>query len=406
VQSVKLMYTLKIRRKRKKIWIFLAAIIAFALVSGGFFWLEQQRAERLAEEEAAKIAEQNLSLPAPEEISIPALPKKDGAEPLPPPVSMERMKSQGCVADGLLSQYNPDSDQFISLINRSNCYYLHRSVETWLQPPRFEVVSNVMNRISKKDVVYGMFIAEAIGTNKDYENKDTGHYFRFRKMCHQESLNQWGEHTCIPTFSSSEYRDYIKYITRRAMDLGVQSFTFGQIYMQESGKKSYAKRIVKDIRSYANKKGIDVVVGAQTGSITSQKYLQLFDYIEGGVGIDSSGNVENGPCLSSRGSCWALLWHKNFAGNAKNVLLHLDWTGIKSDDLDIFARMSPEKRAETLGKLYKKFTLKNMGFLMPFFGVLDKDNGGCHGPKKRYYSPDNTYECKDEDAINSILSGN
>ncbi|OGI24361.1 MAG: hypothetical protein A2194_01985 [Candidatus Moranbacteria bacterium RIFOXYA1_FULL_44_8] len=318
---------------------------------------------------------------------------------------MSRLKKEGCVADGILSQYNPESDQFISLVNRSNCYYLHRAVETWRQPPRFEVINNVMNRITKKDVVYGMFIAEALDTKDNYKNASSGRYFRFRKMCHRDSLNRWGEHTCVPTFSSSEYRDYLKYITRRAMDLGIQSFTFGQIQMQESSNRKYAPRVVNSIREYAKKKGIDVVVGAQTGSITDPKYLKLFDYIEGGVGIDSNGDIEDGPCLSSRGSCWALLWHKNFTSNAKNVLLHLDWTGIKSDDLDIFARMSTEKRAETLRKLHKKFTSQNMGFLMPYFGVLDTSNGGCFGPKKRYYSPDNAYGCRDEDAINAILGG-
>ncbi|MFA6285587.1 MAG: hypothetical protein WC643_03630, partial [Parcubacteria group bacterium] len=173
------------------------------------------------------------------------------------------------------------------------------------------------------------------------------------------------EHTCKPTFSSSEYRDYLKYITHHAIDLGVQSFTFGQIQLQESSMRNYAPRIVKDIRSYAKEKGVDVVIGAQTGSITDAKYLKLFDYIEGGVGIDSNGDVENGPCLSKRGSCWALLWNKTFASKAKNVLLHLDWTGIPSDDLDIFARMSASKRAATLQNLYSFFKQKDMGFLMP-----------------------------------------
>lgn len=42
---------------------------------------------------------------------------------------------------------------------------------------------------------------------------------------------------------------------------------------------------------------------------------------------------------------------------------------------------------------------------MPYFGVLDKNNGGCYGPKKRYYSPDNAYGCRDEGAINAILAG-
>ncbi|NMC87359.1 MAG: hypothetical protein GYA69_02800, partial [Candidatus Moranbacteria bacterium] len=95
----------------------------------------------------------------------------------------------------------------------------------------------------------------------------------------------------------------------------------------------------------------------------------------------------------------------NFSNKAKNVLLHLDWTGIKSDDLDVFARMTRGKRAETLEKLYNKFNTDKTGFLMPFFGVLANDNGGCRGPKKKFYSPDNEYTCKDEDVINKILAG-
>jgi hypothetical protein len=261
-----------------------------------------------------------------------------------------------------------------------------------------------MSQITKKDVVYGMFIAEAIDKQADYSNLDTGHKFDFGDMCRSGSDNAWGEHTCKPNFSSGEYRDYIRYITRKAMDLGVQSFTFGQIYMQESANKDYAPEIIKDMREYAKKKGINIVIGAQTGSITDPNYLKLFDYIEGGVGIDASGNVENGPCLSSRGSCWALLWNQDFSGKAKNVLLNLDWSGIPSDDLDIFARMSDQTRAATLKNLYQKFTSQNMGFLMPYFGVLASDNGGCRGPKKKFYSPDNKYGCKDEDVINKLLA--
>jgi hypothetical protein len=65
--------------------------------------------------------------------------------------------------------------------------------------------------------------------------------------------------------------------------------------------------------------------------------------------------------------------------------------------------MPQEKRAETLRNLYQYFTAKKMGFLMPFFGVLDRENGGCYGPKKRFYSPDNRYGCRDEEVINEIL---
>jgi hypothetical protein len=336
--------------------------------------------------------------------SLPSL--QSAVEKLPPPpVSMGRLKTQGCVADGLLTAYNPENEKFISLINRSNCYYLHRAIETWLEPPNFKKISAVMDQITKPSIVYGMFIAEAVDTKADYKNEDTNEAFDFRKMCHSDGMYDWGEHTCKPTFSSGEYRDYLKYITRKAIDLGVQSFTFGQIYMQESEKRNYAPRIVKDIRKYAKKKGVDIVIGAQTGSITDEKYLKLFDYIEGGVGIDGNGNIENGPCLSKRGSCWGLLWNKAFSSKANNVLLHLDWTGITSDDLDIFARMNPATRDQALQKLHNYFTSKNMGFMMPYFGVLDTKNGGCFGPKKRFYSPDNAYSCQDEDAINRILAG-
>ncbi|MFA5776916.1 MAG: hypothetical protein WC906_00500 [Parcubacteria group bacterium] len=323
--------------------------------------------------------------------------------PVPKPVSMERLKKQGCVADGLLSEYNPDREQYISLINRSNCYYLHRAVETWMAPPDFETIEYVMNRISKKDVVYGIFIAEALKENANYFYPDENRNFDFKKMCQAGSENIWGEHSCKADFGSGEYRAYLKYITHRAIDSGIQSFTFGQIYFQQGGGGDKIADVIKEMRSYAKKKKTNIVIGAQTGKITNQKLISLFDYIEGGTGIDSDGNLPQGPCLDRWGGCWALLWNETYSKNAKNVLLHLDWSGIKSDDLDIFSRMDREKRAETLKNLYSYFSSKNMGFLMPFFGVLDKENGGCYGPKKRFYSPDNNYSCKDEDAINSII---
>lgn len=323
--------------------------------------------------------------------------------PIPTPVSMNRLKKQGCVADGLLSEYNPDREEYIDLINRSNCYYLHRGVETWLTPPDFETIDYVMGRITKKDVVHGMFIAEAIKTNADYWNNEENYYFDFKKMCQAGSENVWGEHSCKPDFGSGEYRKYLKFITHRAIDIGIQSFTFGQIYFQEGEGRDKIADTVKEMRSYAKSKKTNIVIGAQTGKITDPKYIALFDYIEGGVGIDEDGNLPTGPCLDRWGGCWALLWDERYSKNAKNVLLHLDWTGMKSDDLDIFARMDPEKRARTLKNLHSYFISRNMGFLMPFFGVLDKENGGCYGPKKRFYSPDNRYSCKDENSINAIL---
>jgi hypothetical protein len=379
-------------RKRILLNVFL---LLLAIIFASLFLLYKNKTK-----ENKNIQTENL-LQSQKEIEIPeAFPR-----PKPQPVSMPRIKTQGCVADGLLTAYNPENDKFIALINRSNCYYLHRAIETWLTPPNFSVINYIMNQITKKDVVYGMFIAEALDTRATYYNIDTAETFDFEKMCRSGSENAWGEHTCKPSFASKAYRDYLKYITHKAIDLGIQSFTFGQIYMQESASKNYAPQIIKDMRSYAKEKGVDIIIGAQTGSITDSKYLKLFDYIEGGVGIDENGNVQDGPCFEGRSGCWALLWHKTFSGKAKNVLLNLDWTGVIYDDLDIFARMDHEKRIQTLQNLYQKFTSQNMGFLMPFMGVISNDNEGCRGPKKKFYSPDNAYSCKDEDEINAIISG-
>ena len=382
----------EIKNKYSLLLIFLAATIV-----GGLVLFLTEKTNKEISEVPVLVEIKKVISKIPEEF----VPIK---RPIPDPVNMKKVKTKGCVADGLLSEYNPENDDFINLINRSECYYLHRAIETWLKPPDFETIDFVMNKINKKNVVYGMFIAEAIDTKAKYYNDYEKEFFNFDAMCREGSKNVWGEHSCKPNFSSKEYRDYIKYITSKAIDLGIQSFTFGQIYMQESGSgQEYAKEIVDDIRVYAKQKKVNIIIGAQTGAITDENYLKIFDYIEGGVGIDDNGNIEDGPCLSRKESCWGLLWHKDFSSKAKNVLLHLDWTGIKEDDLDRFARMNDEKRATTLTYLYKYFINKNMGFLMPFFGVLDRENGGCYGPKKRFYSPDNLYSCKDEGIINKLI---
>lgn len=324
---------------------------------------------------------------------------------MPGPISMEKIKKQGCVADGILSEYGGDTKSAVAMINRSNCQYLHRALETWVDTPDFQKATEIMEKIKKPGIIYGMFIAEAIRTG-EHSFEDDGKEFDFSDMCRNGSKNIWGEHTCKPNISEKEYREYIGHITREAMDIGIQSFLFGQIYFQDSAdlEKSKMKDVLEDMRAYAKEKGIEIVIGAQTGDITDEKYLRMFDYIEGGVGIGDDGVIEEGPCWSHLESCWALLWHEKYSKKANNVLLHLDWSGLLFDDMSVFARMDKDKRAKTLKDLYGYFTSRNMGFLMPMMATLNKDNGGCYGPKRRSYSASNKYTCQDEGIINSILS--
>lgn len=328
----------------------------------------------------------------------------------PSPPSMERMKQQGCIADGFLSDYGENAGGMAKLINRSQCYYLHRSLETWLRPPDFELAQKIKDRVTKKDIVYGMFIAEAIDRKANYEYPPEQREFNFDEMCRTGSENKWGEHTCQPSFEKREYMLYVQYITKQAIDMGIQSFMFGQIYLQDAtdSERSHLAIVMESMRGYAASKGIQIVIGAQTNDITDEDYLRSFDYIEGGVGLHSDGSIEDGPCFSRWWKkpgdwCWALLWNEKFSSKANNVFIHLDWSGKSGDDMSTYARLSPELRIATMKRLHAYFTDQEVGFLLPFLAPLPKENGSCYGPKKRFYSPDNKYSCKDEDGLNAIL---
>jgi len=48
----------------------------------------------------------------------------------PGPISMDLVKKNGCVADGFLSGYGDKTKEMVAMFNRSDCVYLHRSLET------------------------------------------------------------------------------------------------------------------------------------------------------------------------------------------------------------------------------------------------------------------------------------
>lgn len=401
--------------------IFLSASLVLFVTSGLYFFSpfpkEQQQLESLTQEEVSVPELSDWVDENPTIESSDVLPQPEDSEeivvlPPPPPPSMDRMKKQGCVTDGFLSGYGGDVNSSIALINRSQCYYLHRALETWLRPPDFKLARKIQSKVTKPNTVYGMFIAEAIDTKANYFYPNENRDFDFGDMCRKGSKNYWGEHTCKPSLEREEYRKYVQYIAEQAMDMGIQSFLFGQVFYQDAGdlKESVMPKVISDMREYAGFRGMQIVVGAQTNDIADPEYLRNFDFIEGGVGVKGDGSVENGPCFSRWWQkpgdwCWALLWHPQFSQNANNVFVHLDWSGKLGDDMSIFTRMSKKERETTLKNLYTSFTVRNMGFLMPILATLHKDNGGCEGPKKRFYSASNKYSCQDEDAINRILSG-
>jgi hypothetical protein len=330
--------------------------------------------------------------------------------PPPPDPKMDLIKSRGCVTDGLLNGFGGDDRSSVAMINRSQCYYLHRALETWLEPPDFETAYRIHREITKPNTVYGMFLAEAIDVKANYEYPSENRQFDFGKMCRKGSKNFWGEHTCKPTLESAEYRKYLEYITERAMDLGIQVFLFGQVFYQDASdlNRTRMPEVIASMREYAEFRGMKIVIGAQTNDIKDEDYLRQFDFIEGGVGIDTEGNVEDGSCFSRWWKkpgdwCWALLWHPEYASKANHVLVHLDWSGKVGDDMSRFVRMDKETRSETLNRLYRFFQEKKIGFLMPMMARLHRDNEGCYGVDKHFYSASRKYSCGDEDTINDIF---
>lgn len=394
------------RFNKSILWFFL--LIIFSSITDFVIWRELGKTFLILEKKSQ--TEINNSFPKSDEKQEKEKQKKESFTTIPyvyspVEISMSDMKKKGCVVDGLLSGYGDNTEIEVAMVNHSGCQYLHRALETWNAPPDFLKASQIMETIKLKDVVYGMFLAEAIKKDAIYYYPGEKRFFNFKKMCREGSDNSWGEKTCKPNMKSEEYQTYLKFITRRAMDLGIQSFLFGQIYYQDTAdlKKSKISEIVSDMRNYAKEKKMEIVIGAQTGDIMDEKYLDNFDYIEGGVGMGEDGEIENGPCWSEKSGCWALLWNERYSKKAKNVFLHLDWSGLKFDDMDVFSRMSLEKRAETLKKLHKYFTSKKMGFLLPMMATLDKENGGCFGPSPGFYSASRDYSCDDEEAIKAIL---
>jgi len=399
------------RRPRisRRAFLGLAGFISVAAITSGFFlWpdiVQKFSGEKKGDEQASglfgldqtKKSDNTAPPPAP----VPAWKFTPG------PISMNLIKNNGCVADGFLSNYAGDSTgEIANMINRSQCVYLHRALEDWLRPPSFNQAVEIMQKVNKP-VVYGMFLSEALSTFRRYDDPNDNHNYDMDKMCRDGTDGRWGNNTCIPSVEKPEYQRYLKSITHRAMDIGIQSFLFGQAQLQDE-QPNYAntamKDIVADMRSYAKKKNMQIIIGAQTNSITDASYLHLFDYIEGGVGINNAGQVENGPCLSKFASCWGLLWNDQFKAKANNVLVNLDWSGLTWDDMGIFARMDQDQRITTLKSLYQKFTSQNVGFMMPFLTVLDPKNEGCYGPNKNFYAPSDKYRCKDEAAINAIMN--
>jgi len=320
---------------------------------------------------------------------------------------MNAMKSRGCTFDGITT--DPDPAGQAALVNRSPCQYLHRALETWTNPPDFDQARHVLSQMTKRGMVYGMFIAEAISTNKPYYYPDENRSFRFQDMCRPDpgAQDYWGPNTCIPSFQQPEYQKYVRYIVTRALDIGIQDLAFGQVYLVDDVSNPRLPALMADYRAIARNRGQRAILGGQTNDISNVSYLQSFDYVFGGVGERSDqppGYLEPGPCATKvTGFCWALLWTQPWISSARNVLINFDWASDRGDDSNVFAGMTPLERSTALAGYYNAFLGNNVGFLLPYSMPLAGAPDTCHGSNPWVYSPDNRFTCQDEAALSNAV---
>lgn len=316
---------------------------------------------------------------------------------------MARLKYQGCMFDGLLT--DPVEGSYDELLTRSACASLPRAIETWANPPNFAHIKNRIDSIERrgKSYDYGIFIAEAVSLTKSYADEN-GRPFNFRAMCSPGTEGHWGAGTCVPNVDQEEYRRYVLFVTKRAIDIGVTNILFGQTGHQDP--RFQLAPVLTEIRRHAREQGRMVLIGQQPNGHQAQDYLRLFDYIVGPVyvGLDPDAS----PCASGTyPACQAILHNKTVVNRAHNLIVELDWASVLEDDTHKFARMTTAQRHAFLTEQAAKLRARGVGFTMPFRLWLTGDTSGqhCYGANPYNYSPDMNFGCPDEDVINQILRG-
>ena len=146
--------------------------------------------------------------------------------------NMDLIKMKGCGGWALMVSNGGDDRSSVAMINRSQCYYLHRALETWLEPPDFSkrrigYIGRSRNRIR----YMGCFSPRAIDEKRITITRLRSGNSISRK-CAAREQNFGVSIRAKPTLESAEYRKYLEYITERAMDLGIQVFLFGQVFIR------------------------------------------------------------------------------------------------------------------------------------------------------------------------------
>ena len=374
-------------------------------------------------------------------------------------------KAQACTADGLLWD-GPDDDfgrvgipnmnDYQSLIARSKCGLLSRAIETWFIPPNFTTIQSRLSALQSlsggKGFIYSMSIAEALypAAVSTFFDPLTNTNLSVADMCQPGTdpqtgnYNQFGiQGSCVPSYFSPVYQQYLRSITQQAINMGVQDFVFGEMDVVDSanlqldsqGELLYGDDInssdntwsttpifplvFAQIRAYAFSKGIPITIGCQIGDKNGFNWaqyseLKLCDYKDSPL---LTGNVNASTWTSaqwdnpSSAANWSNGdWNNPGITSQTSVLADFEWWGV-GDDITLYSQQQKTDRMPFAFNAHAMLAQAGQGLMMPFIEPLATTTGVQCGAIPNYpdgssptYSPSNTM-CGDEDVLNAALSG-
>lgn len=278
------------------------------------------------------------------------------------------VKYSGCTVDGLLDgvhgkEAGPNAtadqaalfDAYVDLVSRSNCVYINRAVETWSRQPDFAVIAANMAKIRlrlNRPVVFGAFIAESVSLSKKYVFPEQSRYFDATKMCRPDLPAT--KNDCYASFKQPEYQEYVAYVIRRSIDLGIQVFLIGGSSLTDhrgTVETSGLLRIIREMRAYAAQKGITILFIAQNpSSFGGPAYAAKFDLIQGGVYINANGGLPETGTVTNKGAVSVhappRIWLITHPGDGARLydphklVIEYDWFGNGLDDTSEIACLS------------------------------------------------------------------
>jgi hypothetical protein len=267
-------------------------------------------------------------------------------------------------------------DNYVGLLDRSNCLYVNRAYESYGAVPDFAAISaNIahLHAISSREYILGMNVAEVVPLKgPSYYNPFEGRNFSFKAMCKIAPADTAA--SCGASFNNLEYREYVQTIVQQAIDVGFQVFVFGNVGYTDGDvtvATSQLVPILSALRSFGNARGISTAYVAQFPSPSGTfDYLDQFDIIQGAIYMNADGTIPTSFDFNNKDPSQPIpgrLWLQPTWFDTSRMVIEYDWFGNLADDTTELAALA--KQNGTVDSIvtshYSFFKNMNIGLWLP-----------------------------------------